>query len=128
MAKTTKKDFELFKETCEFYIEFFGLKDWRFYYEHIELTDSFAQVSYNFVGKCCTVAFNKKLPDRYEVIEERKIRESAFHEVCEILLAEMTNKLEWNFNEQEVQTMAHSVIRRLENSVFKKIDKKKSIC
>ena len=115
MSKTTIKDFELFKKECKKWIKFFGLKEWRV--EYILGCDSSdrAQVRFNNEGRTAYIYLTDELD-----LNNYQIRESAFHEVCELLLADPYHYLVINNVDKElINTMTHTIIRRLENSVFK---------
>lgn len=116
--KTTAKDFSIFKKECQKWIDFFGLKEYRVHYEHSsEYTDCVAFCVTDQAGGCATLGLIK------DVGYERNnlaIRESAFHEVCELLLSKMCHiARDRAFCEEELTCETHSIIRRLENTVFK---------
>lgn len=112
--KTTKKDFEVFKKECLKWVEFYGLKDWRISYDQKD-TEANAETRYFLENKSAVISLSNKYPC------ETTLGRLAFHEVSELLLVEITHKLNWFLNTQEVNTMAHTIIRRLENSVFEKL-------
>lgn len=121
MVELTGKDFELFKKEAQYWIDAFGLKDWRIYYAFERIEDAYATCSYHWHGKIATLTLDK-WPSETRTDEE--IRRSAFHEVCELLLVEMRQfALDEVIPHEErkglTDSAAHGVIRRLENSVFK---------
>ncbi len=119
MYKTTKQDFEQFKKECQKWIKFWGLTEYRFYYYHDELDGSFAQVGWSINGKVATVTFNKNIDEDKNQIDFKK---SAFHEVCEILLAELDTLMRERYlAKNQIEGAFHTVIRRLENCVYEKL-------
>lgn len=118
----TDKDFQCFKDECQYWINRFGLLDWRVDYTFELLKDDcYARYAGNWEGKTATLTLNKLA---FQEVSTDQIRKSAFHEVCELLLLELRNIAldeEIPFEERKWLTTcaAHGVIRRLENSVFK---------
>lgn len=117
----TDKDFQCFKDEANFWINKFGLLDWRVDYVFEKLTDGYAECRTHWNGKCAVLAL-----DRYptEEVSTDQIRKSAFHEVCELLLEDMrmvalNDALSFDERRSLLNCAAHGVIRRLENSVFK---------
>lgn len=122
MVELTERDFQIFKDEARFWIDKFGLLDWRIGFEFKKLDDNtYAQCDSQQLGKWAYLILNKW---QSEQISEYQIRQSAFHEVCEVLLQEL-RRIALNeaipFDERSILTdsAAHGVIRRLENSVFK---------
>ena len=118
MAKTTKKDFELFRGECEKWIEFFGLKGWDITIEHAEDKGNRATCTYNVTNR--SIVLNLALEWKTDPITPERIKQDAFHEVSEILLCNLRNLAEYRFTTQyEIDEAVHAVIRTLENVVFK---------
>jgi hypothetical protein len=126
MYKTTKKDFEEFKKECEYWIEYFGLKEWELHWEHAKCSveSRRAEVSYNVYGRIATFTMNTEIQAK----EGKKLAPlagkdfygtSAFHEVCELLIAPLYNMATYTFNAEEVQKESHTIIQRLINTIFK---------
>ena len=117
--KTTKKDFAIFKKAVLFWQEYFGLKNWEFlivHEEHESLKEVRAWCGYNVKGKIATIGL---ATEWNEIIDERQIRKSAFHEVCEAMLSPLWaigsphESEEWHYN-----AAVHDIIRTLENTIF----------
>ena len=122
MAKTTKKDFELFKSECEKWIEFFGLKGWQISFSYEKLSKGKAECTYNIVNRSVLLSFNKQWNTESEndKITPENIKRDAFHEVSEMLLCKLRNLAEYRFTTQyEIDEAVHEIIRTLENVVFK---------
>ena len=121
-VELTETQFEVFKEEAGKWLEFFGLKDWeiRFSFEHNDDFDR-ARCYTNWLGRICTLELARW---QSEERSDEEIRKVAFHEVCELLLAEMENismdeEVPYSERKGLLETSRHGVIRRLENSVFK---------
>ncbi|MDY6857232.1 MAG: hypothetical protein SWO11_21525 [Thermodesulfobacteriota bacterium] len=118
--KTTKKDFEIFKEECEKWIEKFGLKDWEVKYSHKFLDNKrAAEIVYNIAGRLATITFPASI-DKADKTEDY-IRSAAFEEICHLLLAPTYNMMDkrYGLTEEEVNMEEHRIIRILENVLRK---------
>jgi len=113
--KTTKKDFEIFKKEFLKWFNVFGLKDWKIYFFHDQIDEtSYANITYNVAGRVATVRFNLEHNGRYN-----NIKETAFHEVCELLLGKLVAVAEYRYvTENEITEATHDIIRRLEKVIF----------
>lgn len=121
MVELTKHDFQVFKDEAQYWIDQFGLKDWRISFELEKIDDAYAECRTHWHGRTATLVLNKWQDEQMEI---EQIRKSAFHEVCELLLIDIRNiALNKNISPDEHEDMvngaAHGVIRRLENSIFK---------
>lgn len=115
MYKTTKKDFEEFKKECEYWIEYFYLRDWEVIYQHVKI-DSRAEIRYSMASRIT----NLKLAIEWsDAPYKNEIKKVAFHEVCELLLAPLTDIVQNSAAMDINDRMVHMVIRRLENTIFK---------
>ncbi|GAH01412.1 unnamed protein product, partial [marine sediment metagenome] len=87
--KTTEKQFESFKQECHKWIKFFGLKDWRIKITHEDIDENFtaADVTHNSRSRQAAIRLNTTLHDDLKDID---VKVSAFHEVCHLLLADLT--------------------------------------
>ena len=115
--KTTNKDFQYFKSRCKYWIEYFGLKQWDVYYLHEEDKNNFASCASHYRGKSVTIF----LEIGWSIEPTKKaLNLSAFHEVCEILLAPLFHIAEdRTYDEAEHVSRHHEVIRTLENVILK---------
>lgn len=122
MLKTTKKQFEIFKKECEYWVKEFGMLGWRFYFSHESLTDCYA---------CCfwpdkseyrnfTITFNKDLNERdKDIFTTNFIKKVAFHEVMEAFLFRISYIGECRYIQpEEINEERHHLIRTLEKVVF----------
>jgi hypothetical protein len=117
--KTTKEHFRIFQAECEKWIEFFGLYGWNIHYKHTKIEGCYGQCFYNIVGRVATIELSTDFDHNHKAILT-SVKETAFHEVCELLLAKLrdlsTGKLSSNYD--IVDEEIHSIIRILENKVF----------
>lgn len=121
--KTTKQQFKVFKDECKKWIERFGLKGWRVEYCHEE-TDSNdrANITYYTSGRSAVINLSAVWgKNRTASISDSIIKQAAFHEVCELLLArlEMMAKEEIGNSKYAIEEEVHNLIRILENTVWK---------
>jgi len=122
---TTTEHFEIFKDEVEYWIEKFHLREWRFRIIHAdskELKDVLAWVTSEWKGRVATISLSVDWTDStYDVVEKYELCKSAFHEVCELLLADMGSIAMIDIcstQRQEFEKSVHSVIRRLEWAVW----------
>lgn len=120
--KTTKKQFEIFKEECEKWVDYFGLKNWQIYYRHVKVEDCRANCAFNCVGGIATLTLNtdwNEMSDDF--VNDDAVRKSAFHEVCELLFGRINDMVgqRWGLIEADAEEEIHRLIRILENVIFK---------
>ena len=119
-SKTTEEHFKIFKEECEYWLTKFNLKCYSIYYVHDECEDAYATIQYDCVNRMATIFFNTDFGDIG--ISEDHIRETAFHEVCELLLGRLAWLAESRYlGSTDIEEELHNIIRTLENTVFKEM-------
>lgn len=125
--KTTKKQFSLFKKEALLWLEIFGLeKIWTVKISLVKVDGDIAgQCWWKYSGKIARIVLNTELPE--DDYDDESIRRTAFHEVCELLLAETSSIAQARFNvcEEDHKRATHCVIRVLETVLFKK---RKELC
>jgi hypothetical protein len=110
--KTTEEDFEVFKQEVLYWQKYFGLLDWQIQCIHKKI-DARAMVDYRFSARYTKVFLNTE----YNIKPtHREICDSAFHEVCELLLAAMRSFMQGS--ENGINEMTHAVIQTLCNTLF----------
>lgn len=115
LYQTTSKHYQFFKDECSKWIKFWGLIDWRVFYEHIQI-DAYGSCSCDSPGKICTIQFSTKWD---EPITEEGIKRVAFHEISEMLIGPLFSlSLSRFVTRNEIAEASHSIIRRLENCIF----------
>ena len=117
MAKTTKKDFEVFKEEARKWINIFGLISWEVEFEHKNINEFLASVSFDADNRCATLYLSPDWGQRK--ISDYEIKRTAFHESCELLMCGMRRISERRFiTLAEIDTETHRIIRTLENVLW----------
>jgi hypothetical protein len=132
MVKIKTDDFSVFVKECKKWIDIFGMYDWEFKFvpaspedENDELGERRfkAWVTFDSEAALAVVYFNTKWRE-YEEIElsEEDIKLTAFHEVCEILLADIMRLVHARMNvcEEDVNLVKHKLIHRFEEVIFKR--------
>lgn len=92
--KTTKKHFELFKRSCEYWIERFKLDNWKVNYVHGTIRpDTYANCETKVSGYIATIHFCKKwyTSEGNYMPTKENIEETAKHEVIHLLLARLSD-------------------------------------
>lgn len=86
--KTTKKQFEKFKEFCEHYADVFQLREYKFYYSHIPLNGIYAGSHTKREGKVAHIKFNLYLDDvgKRNFDDEKELKNLARHEMLHVLV------------------------------------------
>lgn len=115
--KTSKKDFEYFKERCLFWQKELGLMNWEITFEHKPLKDKYAETSYGFQGAKSTITLNTTMP-KGEVIQYR-LESSALHEVLHLLFAPYFVKARDFYSFNYLDEIEHHMIQPIVNLLIK---------
>lgn len=122
--RTTTKHFKLFQKECAKWIEYFGLKDWDISYHHYvgeieDELDNMARITFSVNARAATILLMQNWGC---TPTDLLVRRYAFHEVCELMLADIYVFANRRYvEENSLDTVFHTVIRKLENTVFKDI-------
>lgn len=119
MNRTSENDFIIFQEECRYWISKFGLNDWELFFYHVE-DDSKTDRAWCHIEISSHIA-TFILPVLWYSLKptEFLIRKSAFHEVVEVLFAEINFIANDRFTSQEkLDTAIHTIIRVMENTMF----------
>jgi len=119
--KITLKQFELFKNDALKWLEYFGMKDWSFYFEQRKLDGNRAECSFDCVSCVATISLGTSWDEQSkEFVTDDIIKRTAFHEVCELLLSRLNIMVSqrYNLNEGAVEEERHRIIRILENVLW----------
>ena len=115
--KITGKQFDVFVKEAEKWIKEFGLIGWEVFYNHAEI-EGFASCHSDLNTRTATITLNKTAPCKISDIE---VKRSAFHEVCELLLARFKILAKERFLSQEfLDEENHNIIRTLERVLYKR--------
>ena len=119
MIKTTKTDFRLFKKWFLYYADKAGLTEWRFDLVHGDCGDAYTTINSNSDGKVVTVCFNEIWCGRSGMpLNERNIKNTAKHEVNELLVSDLVDLAEQRFvTRKEIERVRHTLVRRLDTLV-----------
>lgn len=110
--KFTNTDYQLFKSVARETIQKLGLTNWAVGFQFKKLdSDTYAECSWNYQGKVATMRLNSR---ELETIDGHSVEASAKHEVCELLLADLSAMCNYGFARDRVEEAIHEVIRRLE--------------
>jgi len=108
---TTKKDFEKFKKSARHYIDLLNLYDWSICFEHKKIAGCYAKIYVDFGSKCARMIMSTTLSDRdadgFDPWEHGK------HEVCELLLMNLSSMSKSFYSNEHVEECVHTVINRL---------------
>ena len=116
--KTTKKDFTEFKKEAEYWIEYFGLKRWEFSIIHSEIDHPDATASYSCDPEAMNAYITMATSVNFKPIKN-EIKGWAFHEVCHVLLTDMSRILRVECSDNRTALEVHKVIQTLQNTIFK---------
>lgn len=130
MKMKNKEKIDYFKKEVFRFIDFFGLIDWEVYvFEQDKREDSLASCRWHGIspelngegnGKNASICFGIKWIKDPQTTK-LELSKSAFHEVTELLLANLSDYSNNNsiiISQREIENEIHSIIRRLENRVF----------
>jgi len=125
-VKTTKEKLfenhhlELFKKEANYWLNYFSLLDFDV---QIKISENNEEcLAFVIVSHSNKIA-SLKISKFWDELNDDKVRETAFHEVCEILLSRLRSLACGTFSDEAVDETCHSIIGRLQNSVFKNRDK-----
>jgi hypothetical protein len=114
--ETSEKQYEKFCDETKYWLHKFNLLNYETFIRHDELEDR-AQITFNGEDGIAIIT----LSSAWMNIEptDLQIAKTAFHEVMELLLGNMTwGLLDQNKSESHVNAKVHSVIRTFENTIF----------
>lgn len=120
--KTNAKHFKIFKAECEKWINIAGLVNWcvRYYHQDDGDDGTLAWTSFQYGARSVNIYLNRTWNKSIE-ISEYELKQSAFHEVCEVLLYPLRYLSEARFLAHgDIDTEIHNVIRVLENVLWEK--------
>jgi len=116
--KLTKADFELFKAECSKWIEKFNLNDNDIVFSHKNIGPNLGQMVYNYKARRCEISLCLSfdgMDNGTNFSKEKQIKETAFHEVAELLLARITALTYARFIDgDEIEAETHAVIHRIQ--------------
>ncbi len=125
--EATGEHFDTFKKEVEYWIQYFGMIDWELHIENTEEEDALGTCYGSIEHKLAGINLSSVWD---EEPTEIRIKQIAFHEVTELFLYPLRMIMyERIVTEKEIENAIHTVIRTLENTVFKdKYKKHKCQC
>ncbi len=115
--KTTKADFELFCKECYEWVKYFNLEEYEVVFKHSKIDGAYADTWTDAQSHQAVIRLNIAWP---EAPTELTIRQTAFHEVIELLLGRIRCIAENRYIQQrEIDDAVHGIIMRLQNTVFR---------
>lgn len=115
--KTSKKDFEYFKERCKYWQKELGLMRWELTFFHSELKDKRAEIVFDEEGCSASAHLSTDWGDIYPT--KKEVDYSALHEVLHLLFAKLTGISEEYFARNYVVKLEHEIITSLTNLIVK---------
>ena len=114
MAKTTARDFSIFKKAFMHWYHKFGLNSWKIYFMH-EYKEGLAASCYsNPTGCVATITLSTDWEDNAVTGEE--LWKTARHEALELVLARLVCDAEYRFvSQDDITESSHIAIRTLES-------------
>lgn len=117
--KTKKEDFVYFRERVYHWVKAFSLSEYEVTVTHRDLPEdenSLAFINVNLLGRGAEISLSKDWG--LDVINKKELDKAAFHEVVHLLIYEYHEGLLGRLPPPVIETMEHSIVRRLENFVF----------
>ncbi len=113
----TKKDFEIFQDEFNYWVNVYGLRGWEFHFVFDEKTgeDARAQIFRDHDARITIVMLATKWQGSEPT--EYNIRKCGFHEATELLLSkinDLTRKR--SVSDEQIEEEIHNLIRILENT------------
>ena len=111
--KLTQANLKTFTLSARKYLKLYGLTNWEVHMDFVEMDDSLACCSGDAAGRMAVLGI---APEWIGVEPTKKaLDHAALHEVLELLLWDLSNMIsDRNIKQETVDTVRHSVIRRLE--------------
>ena len=113
-VKTTRADFEVFKDAVITWQKSLGLTDWTIYFNHDRLDGEFARTNWTAEDSIAVITLSTNW-DKLRPKTDDQIRQLALHELLHVLLAPFCAEAENRYaTQKQLNTVEHSIIRRLE--------------
>ena len=125
--KTSKAHARIFERECEYWCDYFGLKNWERWYEHKELVDAVAEAAANPETRLSVLRVNIDFKKYNKSDGMWELYKSAFHEVCEVMLSKISTLAQVGCSQKMVNEEIHNIIHTLENTIWIEYAKKKGL-
>jgi len=113
---TSKADFKLFKQTCLYYLELFGVTEYEIEFRHRELTSNVLALTRYWTSREDHKMLTFELAINWDGVKitPEEIENTAFHEVLHAFLARLNNlSCERFCNEKDIDEEIHILINRI---------------
>lgn len=115
IKRTTKAQFELFKETAKNHLAKLGLYNWRIEFFHKDCGYSYATTDHNIENHCAGISLTTKWEENDYLLNNENIVRSAKHEVHHILLAKLSAYANYRFvNKVMLDQSEEEIVRILD--------------
>lgn len=117
--KTTKKDFDEFKNHSEKWRKELGLTNWAVYYKHVKTENSYAEISWSIEDQIAAISLSTVWDSSWRVKDSAQLERCALHEMLHLMLIVFYHHAESRYTtRQALDEAEHSVIRRLEDVIL----------
>jgi hypothetical protein len=114
--KTSKKDFAIFKEQFQYWIQKMGLLSWEYSYIHSKENTARADVICDHASKMVRVTLHEDWEN--DELTHRTICMVAFHEAHEVKYSQLSKLMSQFYSEDLTCQMIHELIRLDESYIF----------
>lgn len=122
-TKTTKEDFEYFKECCKKWIDLFELNNWEVHFDHKEDKEARGSIARNLAGYIATIFLAKEWDNTICSITKETLDQVALHEVIHLLLGRIYGVAGARFvSSEELSEAEEETIRKIEHVISKLIN------
>jgi len=113
---TKDEQLKLFTDTCQYWVNRFGLKGWEISYMSRPMDENVAEFVGHIPSRQVTIVLNNCLDD--DEATEKEIKKCALHEVCELLLARIVEYMKSEHTpDNVVEEATHEVIHTIVNFI-----------
>lgn len=120
--KTTKKQFDYFKQRCLYWRDKLGLRGWclTFKYGTDDDDQYYAHYAMDGGARNIIVSFTSEWAEEDNLsLNNTNIDRVAFHECCEMLIQELANvALDRGASPDYITDLKHGIVRTLENLLY----------
>ncbi len=112
-----KKQIKFFNKYVKYYQKKLNLLNWDIHILSQDKPGARASAYWTFYNKTCSICWSESWIEKNP--SKKEIKKVAFHEICEIFLSEITDKLNRYYSENITEGIIHNIIRTLENTLLK---------
>ncbi len=117
-----KYHFVYFKIRVQYWIDYFGLREWLCSFEFEDNDEMHARVWYDLESYTCKFYLAKNFNDSIDEKLETYIDKCAFHEVFHLLLSEFSSLASKRYcTQSQLDAAEEKFVRKMENLVWNKL-------